>query len=85
MARARALQPARARRNWSSSVVADQPMGTIAAQAVRDETVAAIKAYAAEAGVSPGETVARLVDLYTQLRASDDANVLAARRSARLP
>lgn len=60
-------------------------MGTILLQAVPDETVTAIKTYAAEAGISPGEIVARLTDLYGQLRRSDDAVIIKARRNALLP
>ncbi len=60
-------------------------MGTILLQAVPDETVAAIKTYAAETGVSPGEIVARLVDFYAKLRVSDESPVVEARKAARLP
>ena len=60
-------------------------MGTILLQAVSDETVAAIKAYAIEDGVSPGELVTRLAEFYSQLRVSDEPAVVEARRAARLP
>ncbi len=60
-------------------------MATILLQAISDDTVAAVKAYAAEAGVSPGEFVTRLVEFYTQLRVSDEPAVVETRRVARLP
>jgi hypothetical protein len=60
-------------------------MGTILLQAVPDETITAIKTYAADAGVSPGEIVARLTDFYAELRRSDDPAVLKARHYANLP
>lgn len=60
-------------------------MATILLQGVPDEVVVAIKNLAAEAGVSPGELVARLFEFYADLRVSTEPSVLDARRDSYLP
>lgn len=60
-------------------------MATILLHDVPDEVVDAIKTLAAEAGVSPGEVVARLYELYAELRLSTEPTVLDARSYAHLP
>jgi hypothetical protein len=61
------------------------PMATVLLQGVPDEVVEAIKNVAAEAGVSPGEVVARLYEFYADLRVSTEPSVLDARRLSHLP